>query len=185
MKLLLLYLFLAVSPLWAQETYTLEGTEYYSNQYFETGYPKVKRSDSAKHKFLKALGYQQIPYGYEVDHIIPLSWGGADVPENMQLITVEEHRRKTASERGLKPAVYDPYSFHPRIGAAYLAAGRTYPTNANAFDPLPSTTTPSSYSSSSSTTTTTTTSSSREIHTGPRGGQYYINSNGNKTYIKH
>ncbi len=25
---------------------------------------------------------------------------------------------------------------------------------------------------------------SRKIHTGPRGGKYYINSNGNKTYIK-
>lgn len=24
----------------------------------------------------------------------------------------------------------------------------------------------------------------KQIHTGPRGGQYYINSNGNKTYIK-
>lgn len=27
-------------------------------------------------------------------------------------------------------------------------------------------------------------SSSRTIHTGPRGGQYYINKNGNKTYVK-
>jgi hypothetical protein len=26
---------------------------------------------------------------------------------------------------------------------------------------------------------------SRVIHTGPRGGRYYINKNGNKTYIKH
>ena len=34
----------------------------------------------------------------------------------------------------------------------------------------------SSYSGSSS--------SSRVIHTGPRGGQYYINKNGNKTYVK-
>lgn len=25
----------------------------------------------------------------------------------------------------------------------------------------------------------------RTIHTGPRGGRYYINKNGNKTYIKH
>lgn len=30
-----------------------------------------------------------------------------------------------------------------------------------------------------------TTSSGRTIYTGPRGGKYYINSNGNKTYIKH
>ena len=28
------------------------------------------------------------------------------------------------------------------------------------------------------------TGSGREIHTGPRGGKYYINSKGNKTYIK-
>ncbi|WP_157807586.1 SH3 domain-containing protein [Hymenobacter chitinivorans] len=28
-------------------------------------------------------------------------------------------------------------------------------------------------------------SPSRNIQTGPRGGQYYINKNGNKTYIKH
>lgn len=27
-------------------------------------------------------------------------------------------------------------------------------------------------------------SSNRTIHTGPRGGRYYINSNGNKTYVK-
>ena len=26
---------------------------------------------------------------------------------------------------------------------------------------------------------------SRTIQTGPRGGHYYINSNGNKTYVKH
>ena len=28
------------------------------------------------------------------------------------------------------------------------------------------------------------TSGKRVIHTGPRGGRYYINSNGNKTYVK-
>ena len=27
-------------------------------------------------------------------------------------------------------------------------------------------------------------SDTRTIHTGPRGGRYYINSNGNKTYVK-
>ncbi|GAB3909155.1 hypothetical protein GCM10028803_46250 [Larkinella knui] len=29
----------------------------------------------------------------------------------------------------------------------------------------------------------TTNTQPREVHTGPRGGQYYINSNGNKTYV--
>jgi colicin import membrane protein len=37
---------------------------------------------------------------------------------------------------------------------------------------------------STSTSTTSTSSSGRTIYTGPRGGKYYINSNGNKTYIK-
>jgi hypothetical protein len=32
-------------------------------------------------------------------------------------------------------------------------------------------------------TTTPSSSSSNTIYTGPRGGQYYINSNGNKTYV--
>jgi len=46
---------------------------------------------------------------------------------------------------------------------------------------------PSKSSSNSSSTTTSkssTSSSSRTILTGPRGGKYYINSNGNKTYVK-
>ncbi|MDP3386063.1 MAG: hypothetical protein Q8S24_02420 [Eubacteriales bacterium] len=34
------------------------------------------------------------------------------------------------------------------------------------------------------TTTATKQPATRVIHTGPRGGQYYINSNGNKVYIK-
>lgn len=46
----------------------------------------------------------------------------------------------------------------------------------------------SSYSSSSYTTPTTYStpsySSSSTIYTGSRGGQYYINSNGNKTYLR-
>lgn len=172
MRLLILYLLFFVSSIWAQETYFVDGTEYYTNQYFETGYPKVKRSDSAKHKFLKSLGYDSIPWGYEVDHIIPLSWGGADVPENMQLITVEQHRSKTASERRLKPVAYNPYTFKPRVGEAYLAVGTTMPVTSD-YRP-----------SEASTSSSTTTSTSREIHTGPRGGKYYINSNGNKTYIK-
>jgi hypothetical protein len=46
-----------------------------------------------------------------------------------------------------------------------------------------------SYSTNSSNSTNTTSystpsySSSRTIYTGSRGGQYYINSNGNKTYV--
>lgn len=36
--------------------------------------------------------------GYEVDHIIPLKCKGADSPLNMQWLTVQEHRAKTAAE---------------------------------------------------------------------------------------
>ncbi len=42
----------------------------------------------------------------------------------------------------------------------------------------------SSNSSSTTTSKSSTSSSSRTILTGPRGGKYYINSKGNKTYIK-
>lgn len=50
--------------------------------------------------------------------------------------------------------------------------------------------TPKETTNTSSTTTKTTTptyksdNSSRVIHTGPRGGKYYINKNGKKTYVK-
>jgi colicin import membrane protein len=42
-----------------------------------------------------------------------------------------------------------------------------------------------SSSSSSGSSSGTSTGSGRTILTGPRGGKYYINKNGNKTYIKH
>ena len=45
--------------------------------------------------FLRAQGLERTPEGYEVDHIIPLCAGGADSPENMQLLTIEQHREKT------------------------------------------------------------------------------------------
>ena len=45
--------------------------------------------------FLRAHGLERTPEGYEVDHVIPLCAGGADRPENMQLLTIEQHREKT------------------------------------------------------------------------------------------
>lgn len=33
--------------------------------------------------------------GYRVDHIVPLACGGRDVPENMQWLTIAQHRAKT------------------------------------------------------------------------------------------
>ena len=49
--------------------------------------------------FLRAQGLERTPEGYEVDHIIPLCAGGADSPENMQLLTFEEHQQKTSCKR--------------------------------------------------------------------------------------
>jgi len=100
-NLILLLLFTIPSTLFfAQETYKIGSTEYYYNKtYSTTGKPKVKRNPANKRKFLKSMGYSKTPYGFEIDHIIPLSEGGTDDPSNMQLLTVKEHDRKTARER--------------------------------------------------------------------------------------
>jgi hypothetical protein len=70
-----------------------------SGQYYRTGYVKVDRSSSARSEYLRSQGYSSIPSGYKVDHIIPLSRGGADTPYNMQLLSVDAHKSKTAMER--------------------------------------------------------------------------------------
>jgi hypothetical protein len=36
--------------------------------------------------------------GYQIDHRQPLKCGGADRPENMQWLTVEDHKAKTRRE---------------------------------------------------------------------------------------
>lgn len=81
-------------------SYNIGGTKYkYGETYKSSGLPKVERSSTAKREFLKSKGYSKTPNGYEVDHIIPLSKGGQDVPSNMQLLPKEVHKQKTASER--------------------------------------------------------------------------------------
>ena len=84
-------------------TYNIGGTKYnYGETYKSSGLPKVERSSSSKRKFLKSLGYSKTPNGYEVDHIIPLSKGGQDIPSNMQLLPKEVHKQKTTTERKLR-----------------------------------------------------------------------------------
>lgn len=56
---------------------------------------KITRSRAQVESFLRQHGFKRTPPGYEVDHIIPLCAGGPDTPENMQLLSVEEHKRKT------------------------------------------------------------------------------------------
>ena len=80
-------------------TYTIDSTTYYKDStYKSTGLPVVKRNPEARRIFLKSLGHKKCPEGYQVDHIIPLAMGGSDAPSNMQLLTVAEHRKKTARE---------------------------------------------------------------------------------------
>jgi 5-methylcytosine-specific restriction endonuclease McrA len=81
-------------------TYKEGDTRYkYGQTYKTSGLPKVERSASAKKQFLKRSGYTKEPKGMEVDHIIPLSHGGSDTPGNMQLLTKQQHKAKTAAER--------------------------------------------------------------------------------------
>ena len=81
-------------------SYNIAGTKYkYGETYKSSGLPKVERSSTAKREFLKSNGYSKTPKGYEVDHIVPLSKGGKDVPSNMQLLPKEVHKQKTTSER--------------------------------------------------------------------------------------
>jgi hypothetical protein len=43
--------------------------------------------------------FDEVPQGYQVDHIVPLSKGGADTPANMQLLSTPAHQAKTGAER--------------------------------------------------------------------------------------
>lgn len=65
--------------------------------YKSSGLPEHRSAD-AKRRFLRQHGYRRVPPGYEVDHIVPLSAGGADTPSNMELISKSAHHRKTARE---------------------------------------------------------------------------------------
>lgn len=38
---------------------------------------------------------------YQVDHVTPLKCGGPDAVDNMQWLTVEEHKAKTKREAGM------------------------------------------------------------------------------------
>ncbi|SDM35940.1 HNH endonuclease signature motif containing protein [Kriegella aquimaris] len=142
----------------SQSTYTVGTTEYYYNQtYSTTGKQKVKRSEANKKDFLNSKGYDRTPYGYEIDHIIPISQGGTDDPSNMQLLTIGQHKEKTARER---------------------SRTITYGNSTLRYSNYSNTTKAPSYYSTSSNTKT------RTIYTGPNGGNYYYNSKGNKTYVK-
>lgn len=103
----------------------------------------------------------------------------------MQLLSIKQHKAKTARERNNRSNTSSFYSF-PSSSISTIKDIQTgtrkvqYHKNSNVY------TNPINYSTSIPSYTLPPSSSStlNDIQTGTRGGQYYINSNGNKTYIK-
>ena len=54
----------------------------------------IKRDPKMVRLFLRNNGLSGVPRGYQVDHIIPLCAGGDDSPDNMQLLSVKEHKKR-------------------------------------------------------------------------------------------
>jgi hypothetical protein len=165
---------------------------------------EIKRSAAAKSDFkyshpCPANGHTKGPCpGYVIDHIKALACGGDDAPLNMQWQTIDEGKEKDTWERDLCEKNNIPEN--TRIPGdtnndGYLSGSEQYlrdnPKTGkvsreqirrsvesvrmrnNSSSPYYSHGGDSySYGGSS------------YIHTGPRGGRYYINPNGNKTYIK-
>ena len=57
----------------------------------------VVRSIASRDAFLSSHGFDGVPDSYQVHHVRPLSEGGADAPENMILVTDEEHAAITSA----------------------------------------------------------------------------------------
>ena len=76
-----------------------------------------------------------------------------------------------------------PNTYYKPVSSPYTTPTYSTPARSSYSTPSYSTSTyvmPASYPSTYSTPSY----SSQTIYTGPRGGTYYINSNGNKTYVR-
>ena len=72
----------------------------YSTSAPRDSHGRIKRSSSARNEFKKETGYPHGRPGYVIDHVVPLSMGGADAPSNMQWQTKEAAKEKDKWERG-------------------------------------------------------------------------------------
>jgi 5-methylcytosine-specific restriction endonuclease McrA len=65
---------------------------------------RIDRSSVERHGFVKqqacpSTGQHRLPCpGWQIDHVVPLKCLGADKPENMQWLTVQDHKEKTKRE---------------------------------------------------------------------------------------
>ena len=57
----------------------------------------IVRDIGARDAFLQAHGFSEVPNGYEVHHVVPLSEGGSDTASNMVLVTEAQHAVITAA----------------------------------------------------------------------------------------
>lgn len=149
-------------------------TDYVAGKVYKTtGKQYVKRSSAEKLAFLKRLGLKKTPSGYEIDHIIPLSQGGEDKVENMQLLTKGQHKIKTAIEKGevaninntkIKYSSFENNTLKP-IGVRTKTewSNQKNTSAANIDKEL---------------------SSKKVLFNGKKGGTFYYNTNGKKTYVK-
>lgn len=71
----------------------IEGAEHIPSE-------EIERNLSVRNEFLSAHGFSEVPSGYEVHHVIPLSAGGEDSVSNMILVSEEEHAAITAAHAG-------------------------------------------------------------------------------------
>lgn len=55
---------------------------------------KIYRDYAAIRDFKRTHPKPNDGHAYDIDHIIPLSRGGADKPHNMKWVRTEEHRKK-------------------------------------------------------------------------------------------
>lgn len=60
----------------------------------------IVRDIGARDAFLSVHGFDSVPEGYEVHHVVPLSEGGADTPDNMILVSEADHAAITSAHAG-------------------------------------------------------------------------------------